>query len=190
MDGTVALCRAAAARTHLVSLADSIFDRFSPYEGDAFRNHCLRMQRFTIMLMRSRGPSLAPDLVYLIAMVHDLGLVVEGGGANYLQRSRALFHRETAGVDLGNADPAIIDECLLYNHRLLPVPGMSPEAECFRRAVIIEHARGLVTCGLDRAAVHEVFDELPRHDLDRILCDFAWRTLRREPLTIVSGIFA
>ena len=53
------------------------------------------------MLMERRGlterakPSLPGDVAYMIAMWHDLGIVSEKDeGHNYLQRSRALFHRE------------------------------------------------------------------------------------------------
>jgi hypothetical protein len=78
---------------------------------------------------------------------------------------------------------------MLYNHRLLPVPNLSPAAECFRRAVIIEHSRGLKRYGLDRTSVKDVFAEYPRGNFDRVLLDFAWRTIKREPLTLVHGIF-
>jgi hypothetical protein len=175
---------------HLATLADEVFERTSPYEGYGFRNHCRRLHRFTTMLMQAKGLSFDVDLAYLVAMVHDLGLVSEQDtGENYLQRSRALFHRETAGLELGGIDPKLVDECLLFNHRLLPVPNLSEEAECFRRAVIIEHSHGLKSWGLERAAVRQVFEALPRGNFDRVLLDFTWRTLRREPTTLVRGIF-
>jgi hypothetical protein len=154
------------------------------------RNHCRRLHRFATGLLAQRGLTLDPDLAYVIAMWHDLGLVSERDeGHNYLQRSRALFWRETAGLDLPAADPTVVDECLLYNHRVLAVPNLSPEAECFRNAVMIEHSRGLLRFGLDRDGVKQAFEELPRGNFDRVLLDFTWRTLRREPLTLVRGIF-
>lgn len=175
---------------HLATLADEVFERTSPYEGFGFRNHCRRLHRFATMLMQAKGLSFDVDLAYLVAMVHDLGIVSERDtGENYLQRSRALFHRETAGLELGGADPTIVDECLVYNHRLFSVPNLSAEAECFRRAVIIEHSHGLKRWGLERAPVKQVFEELPRGNFDRVLLDFTWRTLRREPTTLVRGIF-
>jgi hypothetical protein len=171
-------------------LADEVFERTSPYEGSGFRNHCRRLHRFATMLMQAKGLRFDVDLAYLVAMVHDLGIVSEQDtGENYLQRSRALFHRETTGVELGGADTTIVDECLVYNHRLLAVPNLSPEAECFRRAVIIEHSHGLKRWGLERKAVKQVFEALPRDNFDRVLLDFTWRTLRREPTTLVNGIF-
>ena len=175
---------------HLATLADEVFERTSPYEGHGFVNHCRRLHRFATMLMQAKGLSFDVDLAYLVAMVHDLGIVSERDtGENYLQRSRALFHRETSGLDLGGVDSKLVDECLLFNHRLLAVPNLSEEAECFRRAVIIEHSHGLKRWGLERAAVRQVFEELPRDNFDRVLLDFTWRTLRHEPTTLVRGIF-
>ncbi len=180
----------ATAAPSLVALADATFEQVSPYDGVGFRHHCKRLFTFATMLMEAEGLSLDRDLAYLIAMVHDLGLVSEvDQGHNYLQRSRALFERITKNVDLPEHDPQIVTECLLYNHRLLPVPNLSPTADCFRRAVIIEHSRGLKRYGLDRDTVKTTFGKYPRGNFDRVLLDFTWRTIKREPLTLVSGVF-
>jgi hypothetical protein len=69
------------------------------------------------------------------------------------------------------------------------VPNLSPQADCFRRAVITEHTHGHARWGLDRDAVRAVYDEYPRGNFTRVLMDFTWRTIKREPLTIVHGIF-
>lgn len=170
--------------------ADEVFQRVSPYEGVGFRHHCKRLFRFATMLLEQEGLSFDSDVAYAIAMWHDLGLVSERDeGSNYLERSRTLFHRESQGYDLHGIEPRVIDECLLYNHRLLPVPNLSQPADCFRRAVIIEHSRGSIRFGLDRHAVRAVFHEYPRGNFDRVLLDFTWRTLRREPVTLVTGVF-
>jgi hypothetical protein len=174
----------------LRELADEIFTRVSPYPGFGFQNHCRRLHRFATGLMRARGLAFDVDLAYLVAMLHDLGIVSEiDQGANYLQRSRALFRRETAGVALPAVSERVLDECMLYNHRVLAVPNLSAEAECFRNAVMIEHSRGLLRFGLERSEVRDAFAEHPRGNFDRVLVDFTWRTIKREPLTIVHGIF-
>lgn len=170
--------------------ADAVFERTSPYPGNGFLHHCKRLFGFATMLLEREGLELPRDVAYAIAMWHDLGLVTEQDeGQNYLQRSRALFYRESRGLDLGGAPTRIVDECLLYNHRLLPVPNLSREADCFRRAVIIEHSRGFLRFGLDRDAVREQFVRYPRDNFDRVLLDFTVRTIRREPLSLVSGVF-
>src|SRR5690606_11220066 len=120
-----------------------VFERVSPYEGSGFRNHCERLFRFAAALMKAQGLQFDEDVAYVIALWHDLGIVSEKDeGANYLRRSHALFVRESASLDLPEVDPAVVEQCLVYNHRLLPVPNLHPVAECFRRAVIVEHSRG------------------------------------------------
>lgn len=179
-----------SATDPLVARADEIFTRTSPYEGHGFRNHCRRLFHLTAMLMERRQVQFDRSLAYFIAMVHDLGIVSEQDqGANYLRRSLALFHRETSSMSLPEADPEVVEQCLLYNHRVLSVPGLSDAAECFRNAVMIEHSRGLLRFGLDKAPVKALFGEYPRDNFDRVLLDFTWRTLSREPLTLVRGVF-
>lgn len=174
----------------LVALADDIFAQTSPYEGVGFRNHCRRLFHFATMLMDAEGVSLPHDLAYLVAMVHDLGIVSERDqGVNYLHRSRALFQRITKDVAMPDVDDALVDECLLYNHRVFAVPNLSKQADCFRRAVQIEHARGHIRFGLPKAPVRELFVRYPRGNFDRVLWDFTMRTLKREPKTLVDGIF-
>lgn len=174
----------------LASHADEVFERVSPYDGDGFRNHCRRLFHLTELLMARTHADMDRDVAYAIAMCHDLGIVSrDDTGPTYLARSRALFERETAGFDLRGAKQEIIDECMLYNHRLMKVPNLSGQADAFRRAVQIEHSRGLLRFGLERDAVAAVFDRYPRGNFDRVLVDFTWRTLRREPWTIVNGIF-
>ena len=170
--------------------ADAVFEAVSPYKGDGFRHHCKRLFHFASMLMAQRGIEMPTDVAYTIAMWHDLGIVSEQDqGHNYLQRSLALFERETQSVDLGEVDTSVVRECLLYNHRLLAVPGLSQTAECFRQAVQIEHTRGLLRFGLSKGAVKVKFDEYPRDNFDRVLVDFTWRTIKREPLSLVRGVF-
>jgi hypothetical protein len=177
-------------RGPLASHADDVFERVSPYDGDGLRNHCRRLFHLTEQLLVKDGVAMDRDVAYAVAMCHDLGLLSrEDTGPNYLARSRALFDRETAGFSLGETPRDVLDQCILYNHRLLPVPNLSPQAEAFRRAVQIEHTHGLARFGLERPAVKAVFDRYPRGDFDRVLLDFTWRVLRREPWTLVHGIF-
>jgi hypothetical protein len=174
----------------LAAHADEVFERTSPYDGEGFRNHCRRLFLFTEMLLKKEGTPLARDVAYAIAMCHDLGIVSRvDTGRTYLERSRSLFEREMLGYNLEGTPQRVLDECLVYNHRLLPVPDLSPQADAFRRAVQIEHSHGLLRFGLDKHAVAAVFAAYPRGNFDRVLLDFTWRTLRREPLTLVNGIF-
>jgi hypothetical protein len=172
----------------LVAHADEIFDRYSIYPGEGFRNHNRRLFEFVRLGLAAEGVEFDADLAYLIATVHDLGLISERDqGENYMARSLALLERETADLNLPG-DHGLIAECLLYNHRVSAVPNLSRAAEIFRRAVWVEHSRGIKRYGLDRGTVRDVFRRFPRGNLDRVLLDFWWRTIRHEPRSIVDGI--
>jgi hypothetical protein len=174
--------------THAVS----VFRRLNRYSGVGLQNHCLRIETFARLLLERRGHPVNLPLLRAITFIHDLGLLApEVEGVNYLQRSRALFHRElpARAFGLSRHDELVVDECLLYNHRVLPVPGLSDEAVAFRQAVWIEHSFGLRRYGLDHDEVRDVFLRYPRDDFDRVLFDFTRIVLFREPWTIVNGIF-
>lgn len=176
------------SRSPLVETADELFNRLSPYPGMGFRNHCFRLFEFTRQLLVASNIQFDWDTAYAVAMVHDLGLVHDAPGDNYLQRSLSIFEEAFQHVEVPEQLQAV-SECLTLNHRLLPVPNASPAAEAFRQAVWIEHSRGLKRYGLAKAAVEEVFELYARDNLDAVLLDFFSRTLRKEPKTIINGIF-
>jgi len=170
-------------------LADEIFEIYSPYAGVGFRNHCRRLFELASLLLDRDSVELDRNVAYAISMTHDLGIVSDrDSGTTFLARSLALFERETAGRDLGGTPRSVIEECMLYNHRLMPVPNLCPAAEAFRRAVWIEHSRGHRRYGLPAEPVFDVFQRHPRDNFDRVLLDFFWRTVKKEPRTIVNGI--
>jgi hypothetical protein len=170
--------------------AEAVFERLSPFPGDGLRNHCLRIYRFADLTLRAAELQLDDGLIYLLALLHDLGLVCDRhGGDNYLERTRNLFRHEAADLELSARELRLSDECLLYNHRVLPPRDLSPEAAAFRRAVWIEHSRGAVRFGLDPTDVATIKKELPQDNFERVLLDFTRRVVLSEPHTLVRGIF-
>ncbi len=175
----------------LITGAEEIFERYSPYSGDGLRNHCRRLADFALLMMARDGVEMEGGVVYLLAMLHDLGLVSEKDeGEHYMLRSWALFRRETAGMLEEHAVPEeTLKECILLNHRLFPVAGASAAAEAFRKAVWIEHTRGVKRFGLSKHEVKQVFERHPRDNFDRVMADFFKRTLTQEPRSVLDGIF-
>ena len=170
--------------------AEALFVRLSPYGGAGLRNHCLRLYRFAEKLLHKAGLSVDPALLYALALTHDLGLVTaEAAGTDYLQRSWTLFREATADLGLGQREQELARQCLLFNHRIVPMAGLLPEAWLFRQAVWVEHSRGALRHGLERSAVAQIFFELPRANFDWVLIDFARRVLTHEPRTLLRGIF-
>ena len=166
------------------------FDHRSHYEGDGLRNHSIRVYAFTRMIMEAQQIEFDDDAAFGIALFHDLGLTLpRGESATYMHRSLELFHQDCPEL-ARRVDKTVLSECMLLNHRVFEVPNASPAAEAFRKAVWVEHSRGLKRYGLlSRESVQEVFRTYPRDNLDRVLLDFFWLTLRNEPRTITNGIF-
>lgn len=174
----------------LVDRANDLFDRVSPYRKDGFRNHCLRLFELGKMVMEHEGIEADTNALYAICMAHDLGILADGTqGRTYMHRSLDLFRQNFEDEELGGMASQDLEELMLFNHRVLPVPNVCDAAEALRKAVWVEHYRGFRTHGLDKAKVKEVFDRYPWLDFDFVLLDFFQRTVRHEPTTIVNGIF-
>lgn len=179
----------------LERLGASLFARHNVYPGEAFANHCRRLAALARLLARQHGVTVQPGVFELLSYVHDLGLLrPEIPGASYMHRSLTLFqegcaqHLDEQGAGLG-LSAREIQELMLLNHRVFPVPGATRISELYRRAVWIEHTRGLRRYGLAWGEVSAVFSSFPRLDLDWVLLDFGRRTLQKEPLTLVRGVF-
>lgn len=179
----------------LEGLGASLFARHNVYRGDAFANHCRRLAAFARLLVQQHGLTVEPGALELVSYVHDLGLLrPEIPGASYMHRSLTLLQESCAEhLDEGGAGFGFcareLRELLLLNHRVLPVPGASKISELYRRAVWIEHSRGLRRYGLAWGEVSAVFSRFPRLNLDWVLLDFGRRTLQKEPLTLINGVF-
>ena len=165
------------------------FARHSSYEGDGFLNHCIRLFELTKLVMEAEQIDFDDDVAFGIAMFHDLGLTMpRDESPSYMHRSLRLLQDEF-GELCEKVDDTVLSECMLLNHRVFPVPTCSSAAEAFRKAVWIEHTRGIKRYGLlDKAAVQDVFERYPRANLDKVLLDFFWITVRNEPRTITNGI--
>lgn len=179
----------------LESLGVSLFARHNVYKGEAFANHCRRLAAFAKLLVRQHGQRVQDGALELVSYVHDLGLLrPEIPGPSYMHRSLTLL-REGCAAHLSEDGSGLgfsaleLQELMLLNHRVLPVPGATRIAELYRRAVWIEHTRGLRRYGLAWGEVSGVFSRFPRLDLDWVLLDFGRRTLQKEPLTLIHGVF-
>ncbi len=165
--------------------ADELFDRVNVYPGDGQRNHCLRLVDFAGLHADAMGSRPDGELLYLAAMLHDLGLMVpHRPGTTYLTRTVQIARDELGDLGLDRLTWRTLEECLLYNHAVTVRIPLSPLAEAFRRAVFTEHSRGRRRFGLARRPVRDVFRRHPYANFGRVLADFVWKTTTREPGTI------
>lgn len=179
----------------LEDLGAELFAEHNVYEGLAFAHHCRRLAAFGAMLLAQKRVEIQNGALELLSYVHDLGLLrPDIEGPSYMHRSLSILrHRCASYFDAQGGAFGLsareIEELMLLNHRVLPLAGATPIAELYRQAVWVEHSRGILRFGLSHGAVREVFRRFPRLDLDRVLLDFGRRTMRKEPLTLVRGVF-
>jgi len=170
--------------------AEKLYRETSPYPGSALDRHCIRLADITLALGRHHEVALEEDLVRGVAWVHDIGLMVrEDGVRDYPKRGLNFVRPLFDGWGLAPEKRRVVDEMMLYNHGLLPVTGLSREAEMLRCAVQVEHSMGAVAHGLSRGEIRGIFLKTPRKGLTRILVDFARITLVEDGPPAILPIF-
>jgi hypothetical protein len=161
--------------------AHELFQKHKPYRGDALDRHCQRLAAFTLLQGELNGVELDPELVAATAWLHDIGLLVKVEGTrNYLDRGLRFAEPLVDSWGLEPRQRRIFEEMMLYNHSVVPVPGLADEAEMMRRAVQVEHSIGVRTHGLAHARVREVFRRHPRRGLTPVLLDFGRITVLHD----------
>jgi hypothetical protein len=171
--------------------AMALFLEHKPYQGGALDRHCQRLAAFTMAQGALNGVALDPDFVAATAWLHDIGLLVKLEGThNYLDRGLRFVEPLLDSWGLQARQRRIFEEMMLYNHSVRPVPGLCDEAEMMRRAVQVEHSFGLLTHGLPRERVREVFGQHPRRGLTPVLLDFGRVTVLHDGPGQLWHIFA
>jgi len=161
--------------------AERLYRNTTPYGGVALDNHCIRLAELALALGRHNRVPLEEDLVRAVCWVHDIGLMVKlGGEPAYPHRGLSFISSMIDDWGLSPERRRVVEEMMLFNHALLPVAGLTPQAEMLRRSVQVEHSLGLRRHGLGAPAVRGMFARWPRAGLTRILVDFARITLMED----------
>jgi hypothetical protein len=170
--------------------ARALFEAHNPHPGRALAHHNLRIAAFARQLGAARRLELDVDLLQAACWLHDVGLLIpDRAEPLYLQRSWAFVEPHARAWGLSAGDRERLRQVLVYNHSLRPIGCLDPMAELVRRAVQVEHSRGWLDHGLGRGFCRQVFSDLPRLDLTRILVDFARITLFEDGVRQLPGIF-
>lgn len=199
---------ALADRGKIGAAAVELFTELNVFSGAAFMRHNLRLFRIARLLLARARIEFDPQVAFAIAVVHDLGLIVPHRAGRqgaekpqglapdlcaamaetrcYTERSWLLY--EHALSRHTTEDLEVTRDCLTLNHRIAPLRGTSPIAECFRQAVWAEHSLGRLRFGLGHEELAQIFREHPRRGLNGVLFNFWSTTLRREPASVVRGI--
>ena len=162
----------------------------SPY-GEPLENHCIRLAEFALAIGLKEQLETDEDLVRAACFLHDIGLCVKyDTEKNYLKRGLSYFQEQSVKWGLDAEQRKTLDDALLYNHSLVKIPGIDPQADLVRRAVSVEHSHGLVTQGLDRGFCRSVFVRIPRRGFDKVLLSFfKIATIDDSPSTLFRIFF-
>ena len=142
-----------------------------------YRNHAYRVLNLCVAL----GPADADlERIAVAAAYHDLGIWTHGT-FDYLKPSAgmAAAHLQAEGNETWIPE---VTEMIGQHHKVLKYrPVVHALVEPFRRSDWIDVSRGLVTFGLPRTRVGELFANWPSAGFHRRLVELELRRLRTHP---------
>lgn len=145
----------------------------------AYRNHAYRVTNLCLALQPADGARIG--MIALAAAFHDLGIWT-AHTFEYLEPSASLAcdHLSCSGHgDWQQHVSAMIRE----HHKVRRYSGTAAEVvEPFRRADWIDVSRGILTFGLPRARLREIFAKWPNAGFHRRLVQLTLKQARAHPL--------
>src|SRR5262245_4267172 len=173
-----------------VALLDEVLSAHTGALGadfEGYRNHAYRVANFCFALTSTAtATATAGDpergaKVALASAFHDLGIWTDET-FDYLPPSSRLANAYLAGTCRSDWAPEIT-EMILQHHKLTPFRnGRWALVEPFRRADLIDVSHGLVSFGLPRGFLREVFARWPDAGFHARLLRLFLARLRQHPL--------
>jgi len=166
--------------TEIATLDELLDAHAAELGGDftAYRNHTYRVVNLCVALSSSDPEQL--QKVAIAAACHDMGIWTDGtfdylqpsirlGGAHLVHAGRTEWTSEITGM-------------ILEHHKVSPYRG-DPHSlvEPFRRADWVDVSRGLITFGLSRRLLGEIFAAWPSAGFHKRLVQLSLERLRTHP---------
>lgn len=145
---------------------------------DGYRNHAYRVMN----LCHALSPSADRDKIALAAAFHDLGIWT-AGTFDYIPPSAQLAttHLAAAGPSSWTAE---IETTIKEHHKLSRYrPHPDWLVEPFRKADLIDVSRGVVTFGLPRRLIADLFAQWPSAGFHKRLVQLSLTRLRTHPFS-------
>lgn len=157
-------------KTPIAKKAEALFDAHFGSGGQSMKNHCLRIYSFTCHLLERQNIKVDRGLLYFISLLHDHSYVRRSGLARTnVEKSLAFILREAEEFGLDEKAKDTIRFCVFYKYHLFAINRHSPEADAFRKAIVIESTSGLFNYGLPALQLLGIFRHYARHNINRIL---------------------
>jgi hypothetical protein len=181
------------ARVDGTAAERACLDKLRELSGEtegSMERHCARVLAIAVELGRRRGLELDRELLGCAAWLHDAGLY-EGAAsaAAYVTDGRRLVAEVLAPFSWPAERLRVCGDAVERHHALRAQWKLGPEVELLRRADLVDVSAGVVSYGLERSWLKDLFARVPRDGFFRGLLPLLGRTLRDRPLS-APRIFA
>lgn len=140
-------------------------------------NHCVRTYNYTLQLTYTNNQD--KQLLAIAIAFHDIGIWT-AHTFDYLPPSVALAHQY---LDTNNlAEHKNVVEQIIVNHHKLTGYKNNKLAEAFRKADLIDLTFGLVTFGINRSEIKQLYQQYPSAGFHRFIAGQIVRNVVRHPL--------
>jgi HD domain len=147
--------------------------------------HTVRQFLIAERMAADRGLDVDRELLLCANFLHDAGLYPGAStGDVYVADSRRLAERTLAPFGW---EPARLARCLdaiEQHHAQRSRWEWGAEVELVRRSDLVDLSRGLVSFGVSRSWLRELFREIPRKGLYRLIARKLWLSGRQHPRNI------
>lgn len=165
-----------------VALLDDLLESYAPAIGKdfaAYRNHTYRVVNFCSAL--STNDPVGLQKFTIAAAFHDLGIWTDKT-FDYLPPSERLAQSYLTKEGKADWGPEIA--AMIHEHHKVTQYRSDPSGlvETFRRADWVDVSRGIVSFGLPRAFLREVFSAFPNAGFHKRLAQLSFSRLLKHPL--------
>jgi HD domain len=172
------------ARTDAENAALERLREITGESGGPMERHGLRVFLIADRLATARGADVDREVLMIAGLLHDIGLYDEVSRGGVYVREGAEFTAEllrAQGWDEGRI--RLCFDAIERHHELRSQWGRGAEVELIRRADLIDLTSGVVTFGLGRDWLRDLFKSVPRNGTYRTIGGEVGRLLLHRPLT-------
>jgi len=153
---------------------------------DPMERHCVRQFLIAERIAADRGLDLDRELLLCATFLHDAGLFPSATtGDVYVADSRRLAERTLQPFGW---EPDRLARCLdaiEQHHAQASRWKWGAEVELVRRSDLVELSRGLINFGVDRGWLRDLFRQIPRAGLYRLIATDLFRRDGRHPGNLI-----
>ena len=149
--------------------------------------HCVRCFLLAERLAERRSLEIDREVMLCASLLHDAGLYPAiGRGGVYTADGGAYTRDLLSGMGWGDARAARVERAISLHHETREQSDLGPEVELMRLADRIEVLGGIVTEGLGRAEVREIFDRVPRRGMYPHIGRLLAPVVAKRPLSLLK----